>query len=305
MLLLVLVCVIALSGKRLNEGTKDSNTIGEKNDASKDTLSVIQPTTSPEKEETNTIIHKEGKDIVSRFMPPSGFERIEASEDSFGSYIRKFPLLSSDAKVMLYDGSEKWIQDYHAAVFDMSIGKRDLQQCADSIIRVYAEYFFKTKQYEKISFHLTNGFEMKYTKWRDGYRINVNGNKVSWVKQAKKDTSYECFRKYLTTVFTYAGTISLSKEATSVDVRDLQIGDMFIFGGSPGHCVLVVDIVENASKQKAFLLAQGYMPAQSFHIIKNPKHLEDPWYYETEVSYPFQTIQWTFQQGSLKRFNGF
>ena len=51
------------------------------------------------------------------------------------------------------------------------------------------------------------------------------------------------------------------------------------------------------------MLAQGFMPAQSFHIIKNPAHSEDPWYYESETTYPFITQSYTFDEGSLRRLN--
>ena len=101
-------------------------------------------------------------------------------------------------------------------------------------------------------------------------------------------------------VFAYSSTLSMNKEAKAIDIKDIQIGDIFIKAGSPGHVVMVVDVCENAEGKKAFLLAQGFMPAQQFHILKNQRH-EDPWYYEEEVSYPFYTISYTFEEGSLKR----
>ena len=64
---------------------------------------------------------------------------------------------------------------------------------------------------------------------------------------------------------------------------------------------MLADICENAQGRKAFLLAQGYMPAQEFHILINPRHENDPWYYEEEVSYPFFTPEYTFDEGSLQR----
>ena len=55
--------------------------------------------------------------------------------------------------------------------------------------------------------------------------------------------------------------------------------------------------------KKAFLLAQGYMPAQQFQLLKNPAHEQDgdPWYYEDEIRYPLQTPEYDFKKGSLKR----
>lgn len=111
------------------------------------------------------------------------------------------------ARVHLYDGSEKYNQSAHISVFDLPIENYDLQQCADSVIRMYAEYFYSTGQFDRIVFHYTNGFPAEYSKWRDGNRIRVEGNIVSWVASAEYDASYECFVKYLKNVFTYAGTL--------------------------------------------------------------------------------------------------
>ena len=184
----------------------------------------------------------------------------------------------------------------------MDIGEKDLQQCADSIMRMYGEYYFASQEYDKIKFHLTNNYLMEYTKWREGCRLKVNGNQTSMVKTASYDDSYEAFRKYLETVFIYGGTLSLSGESNETRVEEIQIGDMFIEAGSPGHCVLIVDMAGNEDGEKALLLAQGYMPAQEFHILKNPLHEEDPWYYTSEIKFPLETPQWTFKKGSLKRW---
>lgn len=74
-------------------------------------------------------------------------------------------------------------------------------------------------------------------------------------------------------------------------------------GGSPGHVVMIVDVCENGQGEKAFLLAQGYMPAQEFHVLKNPAHEENPWYYESEITYPLQTPEYIFSEGSLWRLS--
>ena len=57
----------------------------------------------------------------------------------------------------------------------------------------------------------------------------------------------------------------------------------------------------NGEGQKAFLLAQGYMPAQEFHIINNPLHENDPWYYAEEMSFPLETAEYTFAEESMIR----
>jgi len=41
----------------------------------------------------------------------------------------------------------------------------------------------------------------------------------------------------------------------SVSIKNMNIGDVFIVGGSPGHAVIVVDMAVNSDGEKIFLLA--------------------------------------------------
>ncbi|MZQ74944.1 MAG: hypothetical protein GT589_02165 [Peptoclostridium sp.] len=190
------------------------------------------------------------------------------------------------------------------AVFDLDVGSGNLQQCADSVMRIYGEYYWSLGEFESIAFHLTNGFLMEYSKWRGGNRLEVSGNTVRWVKRAGYDDTYEGFRKYIEQVYVYAGTLSLYNESHAIALEDIQAGDMFIRGGSSGHVVLVLDIAEDASGKKCFLLGQGYMPAEDFHVLKNPLHPDDPWYYSSEIKYPLRTPEYSFGDGSIRSWNG-
>lgn len=248
-----------------------------------------------------SLIDSNGNTVETRIRTPEGYDRIELPDNSFGDYLRGFELKEDGSPVLLYDGREKRNQSAHIAVFNMRISNKDLQQCADSVIRMYAEYYYANKQYDKIKFHFVSGFLCEYEKWQNGYRVKVDGNNVSWQKTKGYDDSYETFEKYLDTVFSYASTLSLDKESSKIDIADLQIGDIFLKGGSPGHVVMVVDLCENEQGEKAFLLAQGFMPAQEFHVLNNPSSDSDPWYYADEVKYPFRTSEYSFDEGSLKR----
>ena len=80
----------------------------------------------------------------------------------------------------------------------MEIGNRDLQQCADAVIRLRAEYLWKHKRYTDIKFNFTSGFTAEYKKWAEGNRIKVSGNRVQWYASGKGvDYSYKTFRNYL------------------------------------------------------------------------------------------------------------
>lgn len=250
-------------------------------------------------------IYPEGNTLDTRILVPNGYTRVLSETEEITGFIRNLPLKDNDSPVLIYDGSPIYNQNNHVAIFNIDIGQRDLQQCADSAMRIYAEYYWSLEKYDKIAFHLTNGFYMDYTKWREGYRIQVSGNDVTWKKTASYDDSYETFIKYMEMVFAYAGTLSLTAESNSISLDDLLPGDILLEGGSPGHCVMVVDMAVSEDGNRCFLLAQGYMPAQDFHILTNPLHPEDPWYYEAEMSYPINTPSWTFDEGSLMRWADF
>lgn len=255
------------------------------------------PTATPAK----SLIVPAGMTLEDRILPPEGYERTHAGSDSLAAFVRNYGLKEHGSPVLLHNGKEKGNQSVHQAVFTLPIENVDLQQCADSVMRIYAEYLYHSGQADKIAFHFTNGFLAEYSKWRQGWRIKVDGNNVSYVHSAGYDDSYQCFQKYLRMVFSYAGTLSMTSESKEIALSELQVGDVFLKGGSPGHVVMVVDVCENRQGKKAFLLAQGYMPAQEFHLLKNPRHGDDPWYYEDEVTYPFRTAEYTFPEGSLRR----
>lgn len=246
-----------------------------------------------------------GQTIEKRISPPKEYIREVCANGSFAAYLRNLPLLPEGSKVLLYNGQPKRNQAAAFAVVDMEIGKSDLQQCADAIMRLRAEYLWAQKRYGEIKFNFTNGFPVEYKKWAEGNRIKVNGNKTSWYVAATADYSYKTFRNYLNKVFMYAGTASLSKELATVPYATLQAGDIFIQGGSPGHAIIVVDVAVNPkTSKKVFLLAQSYMPAQQIHVLANPNNPNLMAWYElsaTDEGYII-TPEWTFEKKNLKRF---
>lgn len=244
---------------------------------------------------------QEGMTIASRFQPPQDYHREKVAQSSFAHYLRHLPLYPSARKVKLYNGEWKGNQRAQAAVVNMDVGQRDLQQCADAVMRLRAEYLWQQKAYADIQFNFTSGFPANYSRWRAGNRINVNGNQVNWTAGTTVDTTYASFRKYMLQVFSYAGTHSLEKELKKVNAEALAIGDVFIQGGFPGHAIIVVDKVINVQGDFAFLLAQSYMPAQDIHVLKNPSR-KAAWYYASELKGQLRTPEWTFSGEDLRRF---
>lgn len=255
------------------------------------------------KKQSNHLLVPDGTTVSTRFSTPAGYTRIKAEAGSFAEYLQTLPLKENGALVHYYNGLEK-PNKVAAAVLNTDVGTKDLQQCADAVMRLRAEYLFKTKQYSALHFNFTNGFKADYSKWRSGYRIRVKGNTVSWFKTEKESASYQSFREYMDMVFNYAGTASLSRELKSVPLAQMQIGDVLTRGGSPGHAVIVLDMATDPkTNKKLFMIAQSYMPAQDIHILINKnKPSLSPWYELDVASKDILTPEWPFTSGELMRF---
>ncbi|MFN3868347.1 MAG: DUF4846 domain-containing protein [Hyphomicrobiaceae bacterium] len=240
--------------------------------------------------------------LARRFPPPAGFQRTAAEPRSFAAWLRGLPLKPQGSAVLLHTGSPKWRQDVHAAVIDIDTGPRDLQQCADAIMRLRAEWLWSIGAKNRIAFDYTGGGRVPFSRGARGERPSESGK--SWSRGGKADDSYAAFRRYLTGVFTYAGTYSLERELRAVpDGETLQAGDVFIKGGFPGHAVIVADVVENPrTGEQRVLLMQSFMPAQDIHVLKNPAARDGSPWYAAPVSWPLATPEWTFPKGSLKRW---
>ena len=192
-------------------------------------------------------------DISRRIAPPEGAMRVPLSNGSFGDWLRHLPLLPAGTQVRLYDGTLKSRQDVHAAVVDLDVGARDLQQCADTVMRLRAEYLWAAGREREIKFHPEPG----------------KPTELAWPGGRER----KAFAKFMVRVFADAGTASLAAELPKLGARPLEPGDVLIQGGYPGHAILVLDAAVTPDGRRFVLLGQSYMPAQQFHVLKN---LADP-----------------------------
>ena len=246
----------------------------------------------------------DGSEIKSRIQPPEGFNWVEEEEGSMGQFLQNLKLKPSGSPILDYKGSPIANQSEHAAVLDIDVGNKDLQQCADAVIRLRAEYLWHHNRHSEIAFHFTSGDLCRWEDYRDGVRPSITGNHVQFSKTATRDGSYANFRKYLNLVFTYAGTISLDKETRRIGTDEtLATGDILITPGGPGHVVIIVGHAKNDQGKNIYLLAESFMPAQSIHIITNPYNSSiSPWYELKLTTDPVTTARYSFTTGNFRRF---
>ncbi len=251
--------------------------------------------------ETN-LINKDSLTIKTRVTPPKGFSRVPYPKGSFENYLRNYKLKVYGSKIINYDQTSYFWQQGHIGILEIPVPKNGLQQCADALIRVRSEYLWEQNIKEKIGFNFTSGHYCSRTKYAEGYRPKVNGNKVNFLKTAKVNYSKNNFYNYLNLIYTYSGTLSLFSELKSIDDSNLKLGDMLIKGGSPGHIVMICDEVINEKGEKLFLLFQGNTPAQSVHLVKNLENSDLSTWYQLKNDEVISVSNYTFGSSKFVRF---
>jgi hypothetical protein len=203
------------------------------------------------------ILKPESINFIKNIPLPEGYFRVANGDDSFATWLLNVGL-KKDKTVYKFDGSPKYNQDAQYAVLDISVGNRDLQQCADAVMRLRAEYLYAQGRFTEITFTDNENIE---------YKFEAPYNK-------------ENFAKYLYRVFGMCGSASLAKQLKTVNsMLNIAPGNVLIRGGFPGHAVIVMDVAQNDAGKKIYIVAQSYMPAQDIHVLKNPNDPDlSPWY---------------------------
>lgn len=241
--------------------------------------------------------------LLARFPPPPGCRRVAVAAGSWGEWLRWLPLLPAGTPARLFNGELKSRADVVAAVLNLDIGRQDLQQCADAVIRLRAEYLFSHDP-GQVHFHLTTGYDFRFADYVGGQTFKVRGEQITPAPKAVEAPTHAALSRYLIPTFGYAGTLSLSRELHPVSLTAAQPGDVLIHGGAPGHAVLVVDVAVNPkTNQKYLLLAQSYMPAQNVHVLRNVDDEKlGAWFAVKPRDEQVLTPEWTFEREELARF---
>ncbi|CAN5754387.1 DUF4846 domain-containing protein [soil metagenome] len=217
--------------------------------------------------------------FINEIPLPVGYARLKYGNNSYATWLENLPL-KPNKTVYLFNGKPKQNQQAQYAVLNISVGKQDLQQCADAVMRLRAEYLYERKNYSSIIFKDNNGTAYKFTP--PYTRTN--------------------FDKYLNRVFAMCGSASLAKQLKPEPFDLIKAGDILIKGGFPGHAVMVMDIAVNQQGKRIYLLAQSYMPAQDIHVLINPLDKKlSPWYMVDDEP-TIQTPEYYFAQSDLKSF---
>lgn len=242
---------------------------------------------------------------VGKIPLPAGYNRLQVNDQSYAAWLRKI-LLRRQNIVCMYNKRPIANQFGHYAVLDISTGQRDLQQCADAIMRLKAEYLFSISAYEQINFIASDKTVFNFKEFAKGQRYALRGRSMTTFQSHIDNSCYThpCLMQFLECVFRYCSTYTLQLQTTTKnDFSSILPGDMLVKGGSPGHAMIVLDVAKNTANSKIiYMLGQGFMPAQNIHIVKNPGNLSlGPWY-EVNDTKKIITPGYIFEKSQLRKW---
>lgn len=238
--------------------------------------------------------------------PPRGFARVDVKEGSFGEMLRTLPLQPEGSPVVDYRGIPLYDHGKHwgiAGVADIDVGTKDLQHCADAVIRLHAEWRYG-RGHRDIGYRSVSGVRIGYRAWMAGERPVVSGKDIVMKKSAAAHADdHALFRAYLEELYNWAGTPSIERDGVKADLDDVRAGDFFVVTGQPfGHAVLVLDVAKHSDGRTALLLGQSYMPAQSFSVLR-PNDKGSAWFVVEKGAQLVDTPFWRpFPRSALRRF---
>jgi hypothetical protein len=211
--------------------------------------------------------------LQSRFAAPPGYRRVAVAPGSFAEWLRGLPLAAPGTPVVDNSGSTvfKGDDDYVAAVLALDVGAGDLQQSADAVIRLNAEWLWASNKPDAISYRSASKLDMPFSRWVKGQRLIASGPNVFWVVKGKpRPATYEDFRAYIDAVMLWTNNVALAARATPVaDPKQLVAGDFFLQPRGKGHAIIVLDVAEKPTGERVALLGRALQsPAQSVHVIR-------------------------------------
>ncbi|MSP71857.1 MAG: hypothetical protein EXR76_06705 [Myxococcales bacterium] len=242
--------------------------------------------------------------LSGRFTPPLGFARVPVDVGGFAHFLRDLPLSPDRTNVLAFDGER--LSRPAAAIVALDVGDRDLQQCADSAIRLHAEWLFATGRGQQAAYHFTSGDRTTFADFVSGETFIAVGRGVQRRQGIARRADHPSFRRWLNLVFGYAGSRSLRLDTTAVPTdADLRAGDLFVQGGSPGHVVVLLDIAQHPDGRRVALIGQGFMPAEDFHVLRGTTDaaIDGVWFNLPGPGGSLQTPSWRpFERGDARRF---
>ncbi len=201
---------------------------------------VATPEPTPQKP-----LEEAGLTVLDRFGVPDGFKRISVERDSFGEFLRNYPLKPYGTVPKFKNGND-CDNAPTMGVLEQTIIS-DNQTSPRAAMFLYASYLFEKGAYDAISFDFftTPVFHFDYTTWLTGQRVNTAVNPPEWYtpeEATPAEPTRENFERYMKFAMAYANTHSLKAQLNTASYANLKVGDVML---EYNHAILVLDICQN------------------------------------------------------------
>jgi hypothetical protein len=252
-------------------------------------------------------IDASGLTIEDRVSVPDGYIRPPYPEFTFQHYLRSLPMKADGSKVVKHDGFNKFFECY-AAVVDLDIDKStNLFHGEHAVQYMRSLYLFNSAKFELIDYSFDDNRSINFLDYGNGYRWVFQDSVYTKELVQGVDFSEKSFNDFMKEVYENTTTRGLNADTRLIEFSEVTVGDVFIHPKSvrsPGHAVIIMDMVVNpVSGERFVLLGQGFNPTQDIHILNNPYETDiSPWYRVEEDAHFFTTIQWTFRKKHCRRF---
>lgn len=209
--------------------------------------------------------------LAAAIPTPPGWERIPAPPGSFAAWLRELPLAAPGTPVKDWRGDEVYGGDdeYVKAVIAIDVGRSNLQQSADVVVRLHAEWQWSLGRRDQEYVSATKD-PLPYARYAEGKRTLAQGPHLYWVKQRDPNdvNDYDAFRDFLDAAFLWINSPALRMQSEPVAADALMPGDFFVRRDKSGHTVVVLDVVTRANGERLALLGQGIAPAMNPHVLR-------------------------------------
>lgn len=243
--------------------------------------------------------------LESTFAVPDGYQRVAAETHSYASYLRNLQVLPDSARVLNFKGDPVSFWPDDVRVLDIAfLFPEDLEQCADMGLRLYSEHMWSQGRADELTFPLQNGQRISWAEWKQGRRLQLNETGTRHIhKVVAADDSRNSFNEFLRYLFYWTGSAGMKSGLKKVDESELRPGDMIIQneGGGMGHLSIILDMAQNTSGEKLYLIGNGWTPAQSFFIHKATAGNGDDYWFTID-GYRRHLSRFSFGPFNFRRF---
>jgi hypothetical protein len=220
------------------------------------------------------------------YSVPQKIDSVKKPSNDFADFLKKIswiPELEYDTEPA--EITFRYNYTYHASL-NIRSGNKIFNEGSNQIIRLWAEFNWLNKKYNRIVFRNYFDRQISYDEW---LKFNFEYTKKS----------YESLWAYLNYLFSDGSAKFPEMEKVKPD--DIQVGDIFMSDNYYEKAAIVIDVAEyRLSGRKIVVLAQGSKNIPGLHILLNSSNIFfEKWFETDRVIF---TPEGIFNINDLRRF---